>query len=181
MTEVLRGGLDVLTAGGPVLVVLGIVSVWVWALIIAPAIHVYQCRNALLFPQWILAGNDEVGDRGGLAVSRRVQRRVVHARVETVVHAMAANVSTVLILASLAPVLGLLGTVEGMITTFKTLASVGGGDAAALGAGISEALITTQGGLLVSIPSLLAGGILFRKVQKLRDRLRASALRRSGA
>ena len=57
---------------------------------------------------------------------------------------------------NLGPSLGLLGTVQGMILTFETLASGGAGDAAALASSIGQALWTTAGGLIVSIPSITA-------------------------
>ena len=57
---------------------------------------------------------------------------------------------------NLGPSLGLLGTVQGMILTFQALASGGAGDAAALANSIGQALWTTAGGLIVSIPSIAA-------------------------
>lgn len=53
------------------------------------------------------------------------------------------------------PLLGLLGTVTGMITAFKSIALNGTGDAAVLAKGISEALYTTAGGLIVAIPCMM--------------------------
>jgi len=64
--------------------------------------------------------------------------------------------------AGAAPLLGLLGTVTGMIKTFKLITVFGTGDAASLSSGISEALITTQFGLYVAIPALLAQALLTR-------------------
>ena len=58
--------------------------------------------------------------------------------------------------ASVAPLMGLLGTVTGMISVFKTIAESGGGQAAELSSGISQALITTATGLLIAIPALVA-------------------------
>jgi biopolymer transport protein ExbB len=57
---------------------------------------------------------------------------------------------------NLGPSLGLLGTVQGMILTFESLAAGGSGDAAALANSIGQALWTTAGGLVVSIPSITA-------------------------
>jgi len=57
---------------------------------------------------------------------------------------------------NLGPSLGLLGTVQGMILTFDSLAAGGAGDAAALANSIGQALWTTAGGLIVSIPSITA-------------------------
>ena len=65
--------------------------------------------------------------------------------------------------AATAPLLGLLGTVMGMITTFKLITIFGTGDAKSLSTGISEALITTQFGLIVAIPSLIFHALLSRK------------------
>ncbi len=57
---------------------------------------------------------------------------------------------------NLGPSLGLLGTVQGMILTFQALASGAAGDASALASSIGQALWTTAGGLIVSIPSITA-------------------------
>jgi biopolymer transport protein ExbB len=80
-------------------------------------------------------------------------------------------IGTILILAAAAPLLGLLGTVSGMISTFDVIAHFGTGNARALASGISEALITTQSGLVAALPGLLLGGILFRKGEKLKNRM----------
>ncbi len=63
--------------------------------------------------------------------------------------------------------LGLLGTVVGMIRTFNAIQTEGIGDPAALGGGIAEALITTAAGLTVAIPSLLAYKYLRGRVESL--------------
>ena len=64
--------------------------------------------------------------------------------------------------AAAAPLLGLLGTVTGMIQTFKAITVFGTGDPATLSDGISVALITTEYGLIVAIPALLAQALLTR-------------------
>lgn len=75
------------------------------------------------------------------------------------------------VLAALAPLLGLLGTVTGMIATFDVLAVFGTGNAKAMAGGISEALITTQTGLLVAIPGIYLKGFLDRRAQALAQRI----------
>lgn len=67
--------------------------------------------------------------------------------------------------AATAPLLGLLGTVTGMITTFNMISVFGTGDPKTLSGGISEALITTEYGLIVAIPCLLVHAVLSRKVK----------------
>ena len=68
---------------------------------------------------------------------------------------------------NLGPSLGLLGTVQGMILTFQALASGGAGDASALANSIGQALWTTAGGLIVSIPSITVFYSLRNKANRL--------------
>ena len=68
--------------------------------------------------------------------------------------------------AAAAPLLGLLGTVTGMINTFKLITIFGTGDASNLADGISQALVTTELGLIVAIPSLIAHGLLARMARQ---------------
>jgi biopolymer transport protein ExbB len=70
-----------------------------------------------------------------------------------------------------APLLGLLGTVTGMINTFKLITVFGTGDARSLSSGISEALVTTEFGLYVAIPALLLHAVLNRKAKGLVGRM----------
>lgn len=62
--------------------------------------------------------------------------------------------AVIALIAAVAPLLGLLGTVTGMINTFKLITIIGTGDAQGLSSGISEALITTKWGLITAIPTL---------------------------
>lgn len=78
--------------------------------------------------------------------------------------------------ASVSPLLGLLGTVSGMIATFKLMTLFGAGDANAVSAGISEALVTTELGLVVAIPALLAHALMTRKVKAYFSRLENDAV-----
>jgi len=68
--------------------------------------------------------------------------------------------AAILVIAAVAPLLGLLGTVTGMIATFDIITEYGTGDPRRLSGGISEALVTTQLGLIVAIPALLLGNLL---------------------
>jgi len=75
--------------------------------------------------------------------------------------------------AIVAPLAGLLGTVTGMISTFDALGSgmmytAGGGG---IGAGVSEALVSTQSGLVVAVPGILLGALLARKQRQIEDEL----------
>lgn len=72
-------------------------------------------------------------------------------------------------LAAAAPLLGLLGTVHGLITTFKAMKEFGSGNAQILSRGISEALIAAQTGLLVAIVLILLGYGLEGRIRWLKD------------
>jgi len=72
--------------------------------------------------------------------------------------------------------LGLLGTVTGIINTFKLITVFGTGDVKTLSGGISEALITTKFGLIVAIPSLLLHAFLSRKARGVVDQMEKAAV-----
>jgi biopolymer transport protein ExbB len=82
----------------------------------------------------------------------------------------------VAIAAAAAPLLGLLGTVTGMIETFRLINVFGTGDAKSLASGISEALITTEFGLIVAIPALILHALLSRKVQGIKATMEMTSL-----
>jgi biopolymer transport protein ExbB len=75
-----------------------------------------------------------------------------------------------------APLLGLLGTVTGMMETFRLITVFGTGDAKSLASGISEALITTEFGLVVAIPALIAHSLLSRKIQGIKSVMEMTSL-----
>ncbi len=74
-------------------------------------------------------------------------------------------------LTAVAPLLGLLGTVVGMIATFEAVARVTGDPAANISGGISQALITTQFGLVVAIPGVFGVARLQRLIDQARVRI----------
>ena len=92
------------------------------------------------------------------------------------------DIGTISMLAAIAPLLGLLGTVSGMIKTFSVIAEFGTGNAKALAGGISEALLTTQTGLVVAVPGLFLATFLARRANGQIERMQRFCLRvtRSG-
>jgi biopolymer transport protein ExbB len=81
------------------------------------------------------------------------------------------GISLISVLAAVAPLLGLLGTVLGMISTFDTIALFGNSNPRAMAGGISEALVTTQTGLIVAIPGLFMRNFIQRRAAALEIRL----------
>ncbi|MBI1375659.1 MAG: DUF3450 family protein [Phycisphaera sp.] len=71
------------------------------------------------------------------------------------------------ILAAVAPLLGLLGTVTGIIQTFGVIRAFGNANPGAMAGGISEALVTTAAGLMIAIPILLLHGVLRGRVDRI--------------
>ncbi|EGR1449576.1 MotA/TolQ/ExbB proton channel family protein [Vibrio cholerae] len=79
------------------------------------------------------------------------------------------GLSMLKLLAALAPMLGLLGTVTGMIETFQVITQFGNGDPKVMAGGISMALVTTVEGLIAAIPLLLAHNILSAQAEAIRN------------
>ncbi len=96
-------------------------------------------------------------------------------------HRISVNLSkslkTISTCAALAPMMGLLGTVSGMVHTFETIQQFGFGNPVLLADGISEALLTTQAGLLVAFPLMLAYNYLSSCVEKVEDSAWSEALK----
>jgi biopolymer transport protein ExbB len=84
-----------------------------------------------------------------------------------VIHELERFLSALGTIAGIAPLLGLLGTVFGMIRTFNSITTTGIGNPATLASGIAEALVATAAGLTVAIPSLICFRMLRRRVDGL--------------
>ena len=82
----------------------------------------------------------------------------------------------VMVIAAVAPLLGLLGTVTGMIATFDIITEFGTGDPKMLSGGISEALVTTEFGLIVAIPAVLLGNLTKGWAEGVQGELEGQAL-----
>ena len=94
-----------------------------------------------------------------------------------VVHELERYLNALGTIAATTPLLGLLGTVIGMIKVFSAITAVGVGDPQVLAGGISEALITTAAGLSVGIPSLMFHRYFLGKVNELTVAVEQDALR----
>ncbi len=88
-------------------------------------------------------------------IARKLEEVVISAVAE-----VKQGLSTIKVLAAIAPLMGLLGTVTGMIGTFQAITLFGTGDPKLMAGGISQALVTTVLGLCAAIPLLLSHSIL---------------------
>lgn len=98
---------------------------------------------------------------------RDVMKESIEEVANHVVHELERYLNTLGTVAAITPLLGLLGTVIGMIKVFTAIRLEGTGNAAVLAGGISEALITTAAGLTVAIPSLFFHRHFQRKIDDL--------------
>ncbi len=101
---------------------------------------------------------------------RAVQRKLAEAT-----RALRRNVWLLGTVGSLAPFLGLFGTVLGIIRSFESMAATGSGGFAVVAAGVAEALIATAGGLLVGVLSIFAYNALNVRIATLAARMRDTA------
>ena len=89
---------------------------------------------------------------------------------------MNSNLRVLGAIANITPMMGLLGTVIGMIKAFNVISLSGTGNPGLVASGISEALITTQMGLVVAIPMLLLGNMLNGWSDRIYSKLESTVL-----
>jgi biopolymer transport protein ExbB len=114
-------------------------------------------------------------------LNRYRDRTVIRESIEDtgrhVVHELERFIGTLGTIASMSPLMGLLGTVFGMIRTFNAITTAGIGNPATLAGGIAEALITTAAGLTVAIPALMAYKYLRGRVATLVVQMEKEAIK----
>lgn len=108
---------------------------------------------------------------------REVMKEAIHDTGRQVVAEMERYLNTLGTIASVTPLLGLLGTVIGMIDVFSVIMDAGVGNPGVLAGGISKALITTAAGLSVAIPTLMFHRFFNSKVNKLTMGMEEQALK----
>jgi biopolymer transport protein ExbB len=180
---------EIVKAGGPVMVPIILASI-IAAAIFLERLWTLQQRRVLpaelTEKVWKLVEQRQIQDKhivalqqnsplgkilaAGLA-NRNRERSIIKEAIEDtgrhVVHELERFIGALGTIAAISPLMGLLGTVVGMIRTFNAIQTEGVGDPAALGGGIAEALITTAAGLTVAIPALLAYKYLRARVESL--------------
>ena len=168
-----------LAAGGPIMFPLLILCLWMWLLIISKILefmeeaHKERRGQSQGDTNWqhamhttfsaLRTGHPEQD----LHLARTLAAEQIRQRQR--------HVKTVSVLAATAPLLGLLGTVTGMISTFDGMARFGTGNARVMAAGISQAMITTQAGLVIAVPGLFMGNFLRRRAENMARRISAHA------
>lgn len=98
---------------------------------------------------------------------RDIMKENIEEAASHVVHELERFMNPLGTIAAITPLIGLLGTVVGMIKVFSVLMSQGAGDASLLAGGISEALLTTAAGLAIAIPALIFHRYFIRRIDAL--------------
>ena len=186
MLDNLLNAMEYLRQGGWVMVPLAVCSLLMWALILDRLVVFGRYgRSELDMLTVVKVVRNEPFDRRlaglkgellGRFLSARfgdpeTDRYVLRQQRETLRGVLRERLALIAVLASIAPLLGLLGTVLGMIRTFEVISIFGTGNARAMAGGISMALITTQAGLIVAIPGLFISGWLLRRARRLENAL----------
>ncbi|MGR6873723.1 MotA/TolQ/ExbB proton channel family protein [Pseudomonas sp. HK3] len=106
----------------------------------------------------------------GLSNSRHgrdITKEAIEQAASKAVHEMERFLNALGTIAAVAPLMGLLGTVLGMISVFNEIMAQGTGNAGVLAGGISEALVTTASGMMIAIPALICYRILQRRIDEI--------------
>lgn len=189
---------EIVRAGGPLMWPIIVCSIAALAIVVERFWTLQPQRvmpRGLVDKVWKLIDNQQINDKviaalnensplgrvlaAGLA-NRHRPREVMMERLEDtgrhVVHELERFLNTLGTIAGVAPLLGLLGTVTGIIKAFNAINQGGMGNPQMLSGGISEALLTTAAGLCVAIPALIAYRYLRGRVDRIVVEMEKSAI-----
>ncbi len=111
--------------------------------------HIQQIRDGSILGRVLATGLESIGQ------PRHIMKENVEETGRHVIHSMDRYMTTLGTVAAIAPLLGLLGTVIGMISVFSVITAQGVGSPTELAGGISQALITTAFGISIAVPALI--------------------------
>lgn len=194
----MRALLNVLISGGPIVMILLLLSLVSLTVIAAKVLQLIgalsgEARRAQAFEMW--AAGDKVAamaavEPGNTAVDRLLRQAMTGIRSglpralldddlewrgNAEIATLNRNIRFLELTAMISPLMGLLGTVLGMIQSFQELAlAEGAANASLLAAGIWQALLTTAVGLIVAIPAAIAATLLAARVEMVAQRIEAS-------
>ncbi|MCP3940686.1 MAG: MotA/TolQ/ExbB proton channel family protein [Desulfobacteraceae bacterium] len=181
-----------LKSGGVVMIPILVISFFMWFLIINRVLFMHRLyvKNISRNRAGELVKAGQMPDNRYQGINSLLVRQFLSSRshdpkldefiLDEIVVKLVSSLDTYLaiinILAGVTPLLGLLGTVLGMMETFNVITLFGTGNTKALAGGISVALISTQTGLMISIPGLYMGGFLTRRANNLKYKIAATGI-----
>jgi len=186
-------------AGGPVMIPLALLVVWALTLMIMKIVqfsrkhksnkHLFDTVAGMLLKQETDKAYDFASKHTGVVAkvvttclkhsrwNRSAAEKAVKEILIDEVPQLNKHLATLAVIAGAAPLCGLLGTVTGMISLFEVITNYGTGDPKILAGGISEALITTEAGLIIAIPVLLMHNFLRNRSQHIQTEMERHAIR----
>jgi biopolymer transport protein ExbB len=147
-----------LDKGGPVLLWLGVLAFILWTLVFE---RVWYFQTAVKSDMKATVDTWEARNERTSWEAHQIREMLV-SQVRQKIFSSLPMVAT---LVALAPLMGLLGTVTGMIDVFHTLAVTGGGDAKAMAGGVAKATLPTMAGMVIAISGVFAKSYLERKAE----------------
>ena len=160
ITEAFSSIRDFMEQGGSVLWLIAILVFFMWGMIFERIWYLSHAHNeyvSKLAHKWNLRS-----DKKSWHALQIREKMMSQAKIE-----INRNISIIQTCIVLAPLLGLLGTVTGMIEVFQVMAFNGGGDARAMAGGVSKATLPTMTGMAISIVGLLTYTVLHSKSQSI--------------
>lgn len=143
---------DYIAQGGAVMYILLLANIIGFAILLWKFFIIFAAKkNLSAIAAEIKNKFQELKNGNEVAVWAQILKDEVH----TKVHSMEAGMTTIRIIASVAPLLGLLGTVIGILSSFQVISEQGLANPSVFAGGISMALLTTVGGLIVAIPHFI--------------------------
>jgi biopolymer transport protein ExbB len=163
-TEAYEAIRDFMELGGDVLWAILLLTFFMWMLIIERFWY-FRSAHKQLSGQ-IIASWDARGDQ-----TSWYAHRIRDALVSQVHESLNASVPMIKTLVALCPLLGLLGTVTGMISVFDVMSFSGGGNARGMAAGVSKATLPTMAGMVAALSGLFFSNMIERYVYQETDRV----------
>lgn len=171
--------MSLMNQGGPVMWVILVVAWLAIVMLIERSLRVFNWRKAALLAQHELDSNKDSNINQSQSPIGMVMKRInwteikdkdqlaeqLNLHLAELTPKLEGSLPTIAVIGSLLPMLGLLGTVTGMIEVFQVIAVQGSGDPQAMADGISQALLTTASGLIIAIPVIFGHHLLVRQLR----------------
>lgn len=165
---------DLFIAGGWVMVAILALSFLMWVLILERYLFFWRAEKhlaAATLRRWV------AGRSSDPLVNRRLRAGLTSA-----FHGELSNwIGTIHVITAILPLLGLLGTVTGMIKTFDVMTAFGTGNVRGMADGISQALITTMAGLMTALAGMYFAGDLSQRIERETEQLSGHLIDQDGA
>ena len=158
-------------AGGPVLWLIMVVTFWMWSLIIERFCYFWlafprvKCRAMDLWQDTLERVSEHNGNQQWI-VDRSRQRIV-----SIVNLGLQKHIRFIIALVAICPLLGLFGTVLGMLEVFEVMSFLGGHNVRSMASGVSKATLTTMAGMVAALPGVIFATYLKREVRRQTQRL----------